>query len=388
MGEISPKIAAELARDIYLVQSAEAEGFKFFLQRSQFSQKKEEAKSLKAEVGSRLINTKDGFGICARGGKGYEKDIFLIFRGSTTANLCADWISNARIGVETSKTGLPVHVGFNSIFCSMLSGIEDFLKSQNDATGTVHVIGHSLGGAVAALAADYIKISRINTVKLYTFGSPKPGLEFFADRLTTNLLPENIYRVYHSTDVVPMVPVYPFMHAPTDSCAYQLPSSSFISLAAHKMRNYIDSVKTSTWESLQTTGISTANDNSLMRWLKSDIPVNPANPETWEWLNAGLTMVVRKIIGGAAVFYQARFVVGLSLADKIAWILRRGCESVVEHGGWVLSLMRKIMQALGMKLAKTTKELTQLFMRRILQQLMERMTAEAKRAIKGLIQKQ
>ncbi len=386
MGDISPTIAATLAKDIYLVQSDKF--VKGFLNRPQFSKKTNDTAHLKAEVGFRLVNTKDGFGICARGGSGYEKDIFLIFRGSTTANLCADWISNARIGVETSKTGLPVHVGFNSIFCSMLSGIEEFLKNHLDATGTIHVIGHSLGGAVAALAADWIKISKSNSVKLYTFGSPKPGLEFFADRLTNNLLPENIFRVYHSTDVVPMVPVFPFMHAPTDSCAYQLPSSSFISLAAHKMGNYINSVKDSSWESLKTTGILTANDNSLMRWLKSDIPVNPANPETWEWLNAGLTMVIRKIIGGAAVFYQARFVVGLSLADKIAWILRRGLESLVDVGSWVLSLMRKIMQALGMKLAKTTKELTQLFMRRILHQLMERMTAEAKRAIKGLLEKQ
>ena len=76
-----------------------------------------------------------------------------MFRGTTMSNYGADIISDVRIGVETSKTGLPVHVGFNHAFCSMLPGIREFLGMNIDATGTAHVIGHSLGGAVAAIAA-------------------------------------------------------------------------------------------------------------------------------------------------------------------------------------------------------------------------------------------
>ncbi len=386
MGDISPVVAATLARDIYLVQSEKF--VKGFLSRPQFSKKSGEAAHLKAEVGFRLINATDGFGICARGGDGYEKDLFLMFRGTTGANYGADIITDLRLGVETSKTGLPVHIGFNSAFCSMLPAIQEFLNKQTDATGTIHIIGHSLGGAVAALAADWVKISRANPVKLYTFGAPKPGLEFFADRLTTNLRTENIYRVYHATDVVPMVPVYPFAHAPVADCAYQLPSSSFISLDAHKMANYLKSVESSSWKTLKKTGISTADEKSIERWLKSGSPLNPANPKTWEWLNAGLTYVLRKVIGGAAVYIQSPLISAFSLADKIAWILRKGIDLSVEASIWVLSLMRKIMQALGMKIAETAKELTQLFMRRILKQLMERMGDEARRAIRGLMQKQ
>ncbi|RYZ94198.1 MAG: hypothetical protein EOO68_20715 [Moraxellaceae bacterium] len=384
MGKLSPKIAAELASDIYDVQTKSL--VSIFLENDIFSQKSGDSKHLKAEVGARLINTEDGFGICARGGVGYEKDLFLIFRGTTTANYCADIISDLRAGVETSRTGLPVHIGFNSILCSMIPGIKEYLTKQTDATGTIHIIGHSLGGAVAALAADWVKAFKGNTVKLYTFGAPKPGLEFFADRLTTKLMPENIYRVYHSTDVVPMVPVYPFAHSPTDDCAYQLPSNSFISVSAHRMSNYIKSVGDSSWQALKKTGMQTADDRSVERWLKSDKPLNPANPETWDWINAGLTLVLRKIIGGAAIFYQARFVVGISLADKIAWLLIKGIDLSVDASGWVLSLMRKIMQALGMRLAKTAKELTHAFMRRILQRLMQRMGEEAKRAIRALTQ--
>lgn len=48
--------------------------------------------------------------------------------------------------------------------------------------------------------------------------------------------------------------------------------------------------------------------------------------------------------------------------------------------------MRKIMQALGMKVAKAASELTRQFMRTILMRLIERMSAEAIRAIRGLMQ--
>ena len=210
MGLITPVEAASLAQTIYDVQD-EFFAKAFLKKHTMFSTKSADSKHLKAEVGSRLINAKDGFGMCVRGGKGFEKDLFMVFRGTTMSNYGADVISDVRMGVETSKTGLPVHVGFNHAFCSMVPAIETFLSNNIDAIGTVHVIGHSLGGAVAALAADWLS-SRGKHVKLYTFGAPKPGLEFFASRLTTKLGAENIYRVYHSTDVVPMVPVYPFAH--------------------------------------------------------------------------------------------------------------------------------------------------------------------------------
>ena len=385
MGVISPRVAAELAGTIYDVQDEFL--LKAFINKhSIFSKKTGDTQHLKAKVGFRIINANDGFGVCARGGVGYENDLFIMFRRTTTSNYGADIISDFRLGIETSQTGLPVHIGFNHAFCSMVSAIDEFLKNHSDALGTIHVLGHSLGGAVAAIAAEWLSTKRQN-IKLYTFGAPKPGLEFFADKLTTKLGADNIYRVYHSTDVVPMVPVYPFTHSPTTHCGYQLPSSSFISAAAHKMVNYTQSVKSSSWATLKQMGEQTANDNSIEHWLKSDKPLNPADPKTWDWINAGLTWVLRKVIGGAAVYIQSPFMSSISLADKIAWILKKGIDLSVDAGGWVLSIMRKIMQALGQKVAKAASELTQQVMRLILKRLIERMSAEAVRAIRGLMVK-
>ncbi len=385
MGIISPQVAASLANEIYQAQSKITA--ELFLENAIFSQTEGGAKQLKAKVGFRIINANDGFGICARGGVGYEKDLFIMFRGTTVKNYGADIISDLRFGVETSKTGLPVHIGFNHAFCSMLPAIEDFVKAHADATGTVHVIGHSLGGAVAALAADWLSARRPKKVKLYSFGCPKPGLEFFANKLTTKLDAENIYRVYHSTDIVPMVPVYPFVHSPTTHCGYQLPSNWFISLSAHRMANYAKSVSGSSWKKLKKMGEQTADDNSIEHWLKSDKPMNPADPKTWEWINAGLTWVLRKVIGGAAMVLQAPIMSSISLADKIAWTLHKGFDLSVDASGWVLSIMRKIMQALGMKVANAASELTRQFMQIILRRLIDRMSREAVRAVRGLMVK-
>ena len=381
MGDISPAIAASLAAEVYAAQSKITA--ELFLENKIFSQKLGDSRQLKAKVGFRIINANDGFGICARGGVGYEKDLFIMFRGTTTKNYGADIISDIRLGVETSNTGLPVHIGFNHAFSSMLPAIKEFLGNHADATGTVHVIGHSLGGAVAAIASEWLSTKR--NIKLYTFGSPKPGLEFFATKLTTNVKEKNIYRVYHSTDVVPMVPVYPFMHSPTTHCGYQLPSNSFISPSAHKMVNYAKSVKDHSWDTLKNMGEQTADANSIERWLKSDKPLNPANPKTWEWINAGLTWVLRKVIGGAAVILQAPLISSISLADKIAWLLHKGFDLSVDAGGWVLSIMRKIMQVLGMKVAKAASELTRQFMQIILRRLISRMSDAAVRTVRALM---
>jgi len=381
---ISPKIAAELADGIYAVQN---ELFlKIFMAKKFFSGDPREKVPIKAEVGSRLINTRDGFGVCARGGKGYEKDIFLIFRGTTMANYGADWVSNARIGVEMSNTGLPVHIGFNHIFSSMLPQIKTFLAGQKGDI-TVHCIGHSLGGAVATLAADWIKNHKAWAVKLYTFGAPKPGFEMFSRKLTTKLGAANIYRVYHSTDPVPMIPLYPFVHAPVPGNGYHLLSSESLLSAeaeAHSMGRYIKSVGTSDWLAVGDPQPLSNNQKLVEHWLASDRSVNPFNPKTWDWINAGLQFVLKKVMAGSAAILQSLFVGGLTLADKVAWLLREGIDATKEAGEWVFRIMRKIIQALGIAVVDSVTELTRVFMRQILERLMQKINQEAVRAIRVL----
>ena len=384
MSELSPRSASSMAREVYAVQTKTM--LRAFLTRKEFSTKSSEKQAVDATVGSRLVNTRDGFAVCAKGGQGYENDLFLVFRGSTTANMYADWISNFRIGVEPGLTGSMVHLGFNHIFTSMQPQIQEFLERNGRSARTVHCVGHSLGGAVATLAADWVRGRSERVVKLYTFGAPKPGFGSFSDRLTQRLGRQNIYRVYHTTDPVPMVPLYPFMHPPADSWGYHLPSSdSLLSAEAHDIKRYVHSVGASGWKALDGPAPLTATDKLVERWLMSEQSVNPFSPKTWDWLNAALILVVKKILKGAAMLIQGGITIGITLADKVAWLLRKGIDLSKAVGEWVHRLILKIMQALGMVASRTVEELTQGFMRQVLQRLMERIGAEAARAVRQIV---
>lgn len=381
--EIVPKIAAQLAEEVYAVQ--QQIDVDLFMMNPIFSSAPGHTRTVQATLGTRLINTRDGFCVAARGSAGYEKDLFLMFRGSTTKNYGADWFSNARCGVQSSPGGL-VHVGFSHIFKSMQKTIDDFVTAQlNDRANpiqTIHCVGHSLGGAVATMAADWAKRKTNKTVFLYTFGAPKPGFENFAKSLTKLLGANNIHRTYHATDPVPMVPLYPFTHSPMPGTGHLRGSShSLLSAGAHDMGEYMASVKQLNWTDMKTPPPPPDYDRVVEKWLEAEGSLNPFNAETWKWIDAGLQYVLKKILGVAATLLQGAFTGALTLADKIAWILQKGIDLTIEEGKWVFLLMRKMMRVLGMKVANTVQELTRALMRVVLERIMEKITQEARKAL-------
>lgn len=384
MSFIQPALAAELADGVYEVRDLIF--LKGFLAKKIFIEDPRRKVMLKAEVGARIVSVKDGFAVCARGGAGYEGDLFLIFRGTTLNNYGADVVSDLRFGVERSKTGLPVHVGFNHAFTSMLTQLRTFLAGNLSGITRIHCVGHSLGGAVATLAADWVKSHTGLRVMLYTFGCPRVGFEFFSETVTTKLSSANIFRVYHETDPVPMVPVYPYSHTPAPGYGYYLPSSQMtVTGRAHKMAEYIASVGGKTWKKIKGPPPLSSSEQAVLKWLASDAPVSPMNPETWAFINAGLQWVLKKIMVGAAAALQMSVMSVFTLADKISWLLLKGIDLAKETGVWVLRVMRKIMQALGMRVVKSVEQLTRAFMRNILERLIRKTTEEAVRALRGMI---
>ncbi|KAL3115615.1 hypothetical protein niasHT_011964 [Heterodera trifolii] len=85
--------------------------------------------------------------------------------------------------------------------------VEQALKDPNMATFPVTFTGHSLGGALAALAAAKcvaLGLRMSNQVTLYTFGEPRVGNAAFAGRFD-QLVP-NSFRVIFRKDIVPHLP--------------------------------------------------------------------------------------------------------------------------------------------------------------------------------------
>lgn len=384
MSELSPKLAAELALDIYSIQNEKL--VDVLLARQEFTGNGKQKSTLLAKTGGRtrwLHRTTDAFGICALGGPGtiYAKDMFLIFRG-TNKDKTADLITDGRIGLQPSVTGVPVHIGFNEVFKSMRSKIRDIIKECKGDIETFHCIGHSLGGAVATLAADWLKSETGKNVKAYTFGCPKVGLWLFAANFTRKLKKENIYRVFHATDPVPMIPMFPYIHPPTFGYGHYIFSSeSILSVSAHDMDKYHTSVKNLEWSALEKRRPPYGSDAAIEEWLKSKLPVSAGTPAVYEWLNASLIFVLKKVLGVALLGLQTTIISLHSLLDRIAYILYKGIELADAVGSWIFWLMQKIMQVLGRNVPGKKEELTRTVMRETLTLLAEQTKNEARSAI-------
>ena len=387
MKELSPFEAAQLADDIYDVQNASR--VDRFLDHPRFKKVEKSKPSphqhLTAEVGGRiLLNHRDGFGICAQGSD--DGELFLIFRGTTMKNNGADVLTDARIGITRSTAGLPVHAGFQRCFTSMLPAIRVFLSAHNKRKKMVHCIGHSLGGAVAALAADWVARNTLHLAKLYTFGAPRVGTEWFVKSTTAAIKSKHIHRVYHRTDPVPMVPLYPFMHAPYAQDGHYLHSSyPLTSGEAHKIGSYITTIKKkkSTWHTLSDVQEHAYTlDVAIESWLKSKSPVDASSAAFWRWVDSALIYVLKKITMTVIMSLQSALVTTFTLADKIAYILVKGINLADNISIWVENLMRKLMQALCMKVAKAKEELTHSLIRHVLVRITEKANREARNALR------
>jgi len=80
----------------------------------------------------------------------YKHDLVLAIRGTNTIY---DASSDFRANISLTEFGANVHSGFNRLFNTLKSELAPYLKTV-EAHGTVHCVGHSLGGAVASLVAD------------------------------------------------------------------------------------------------------------------------------------------------------------------------------------------------------------------------------------------
>jgi triacylglycerol lipase len=121
---------------------------------------------------------------------------YVVFRG-TEPNQMEDIKADLKVWKTTSDTEGKVHSGFKNALDLVWNNISGWLQKQTSA-GKVIFCGHSLGGALATLAA-----SRVTNSEAYTFGSPKVG-----NRKWCRKQKFNHYRFVNNNDVVPKVPFF------------------------------------------------------------------------------------------------------------------------------------------------------------------------------------
>lgn len=128
-----------------------------------------------------------------------ENLALLVFRG--TSNL-GQWVRDARILPASHPWG-SVHVGFRNGLGEVETHLREFSAAAT-SVGHVWIAGHSLGGALALLAAASLKDQGI-TSHVCTYGQPRVGLGEFARRFDHEL-PGRLIRFVNQNDIVPRLP--------------------------------------------------------------------------------------------------------------------------------------------------------------------------------------
>jgi triacylglycerol lipase len=132
--------------------------------------------------------------------------IYVVFRGTKTIS---EWISDAtftQVPYTPVADGGQTETGFTTIYESVNSAILDEVNALAADTGytTLFVTGHSLGAALATLAApELARATRFTAPILYNFASPRTGDPLFASLV--DALPTS-WRVANTNDEVPKLP--------------------------------------------------------------------------------------------------------------------------------------------------------------------------------------
>jgi triacylglycerol lipase len=99
---------------------------------------------------------------------------------------------------EDHHTGIQLHTGFLQSAANLYREIKPRIKDGY----TVHVTGHSLGGAVALILAMHLYVDGFNVGDVVTFGQPKVTNRSGAAKFA-NL---NVIRLVTEHDMVPLMP--------------------------------------------------------------------------------------------------------------------------------------------------------------------------------------
>lgn len=378
--ELSPTQAAEIASSTYLTRlSSDLRVAGDALPSARESFDLSGGTRLTGVTGA-VLQKSSGFGYLAWGQGARQGECLIAVRGTYVASL-HDWLTNARMGGINGPSGHLVHAGFWRAAQSVLPQITQQLRSRTPSA--MHVIGHSLGGAMAGLIADSLSGMGCRT-RLYTFGAPRCGLEQHAEYLTHRLGADSIYRVYHDTDLVPMVPMFPYSHMPYGGNAYRLKGpGTLVSIEAHYTPTYEKSVAGCSWNSLPVVLPGHDSFEQASQWLaeaaKDGGPRIMLAAGALQLILSGLDWILKQIGRG----FGATLFAGTTLLDSLARLLYSGMLQSARVALAVRDMLGAAMRFMG-RTSTAATNITVDFIQYVLGLLFSFIATMAKRAV-GLV---
>lgn len=138
-----------------------------------------------------------------------SEEIYVVFRGTDKG---IDWINNFQFRQQIypygddSTTNVRFHRGFMAAYFSVRDRLREEVAKHPKST--IIVTGHSLGGAVATIAALDVQYNLTQhtsqPLNLYTFGAPRVGNPALVNSFRQRV-PQS-YRFVYGWDVVTRVP--------------------------------------------------------------------------------------------------------------------------------------------------------------------------------------
>lgn len=149
-------------------------------------------------LGMKLIKTFDSNGTQAII---VENDnlIALAFRGTEPTSI-KDIKSDTKATSTRCESGGKVHSGFKEAYEDVSFDVQTYLDSMGEIRKPLFITGHSLGGALATIAAKRLEYPG-GIAACYTFGSPRVGNQEWVSNIKTPL-----YRLVNAADCVTMMP--------------------------------------------------------------------------------------------------------------------------------------------------------------------------------------
>jgi hypothetical protein len=140
------------------------------------------------------------------------KTAFVSFRGTQDLD---DWIHDfdAETADYQPRPGYgQVHAGFQEVYRLVRGSLAANLATACQGCTQLLLTGHSLGAALAVLAAPDVRWNMPPQLepRLITFAGPRVGLPDFVNSFNTDI--EACFRVVNLLDIVPHVPGPPYVH--------------------------------------------------------------------------------------------------------------------------------------------------------------------------------
>ena len=107
--------------------------------------------------------------------------------------------------VTDVRSGVLLHRGFRS----EASIIYDIIQRNHTLQHTVHITGHSLGGAIASIMGRWLQLAGNHDVTVFSFGAPRVSNSRFPYGKPRH------WRVANETDPITFLPIFPYIQSGT-----------------------------------------------------------------------------------------------------------------------------------------------------------------------------